>query len=340
MRGNTNTDSYGSPQAAPLSSAPLAPRAPVSAPAPPPASNTYSAPQSPPSSFLNPQAQYGSGATNTFSSGSDPLIVDNSVAFSPSAQDTYSLAQPSPPVILTPQIKQAPAPAPAPDSYGGAQFPVLTPSVDISSIGQASDPVILAPETKAAPAVDSYGGAEFPVLAPAPDLDTSSLAEPVVATTARSLTVDYSDYSYDDYDPSDVPPDQAAPELPSYGISSTLAPESLDTYGVASNSGSQAELSDDYDPSDVPADQAAAVVVELQPQPTYGGDGGGDTRDVYGSAVAPVGTSAPVPDDAFTGDYPASQDTVIDLTDDVEDYQDYEASLATGSEGKLFIRGI
>ena len=81
------------------------------------------------------------------------------------------------------------------------------------------------------------------------------------------------------------------------------------------------------------------MVVELEPQPTYGGD----TRDVYGSAVAPVGTSAPVPDGAFTGDYPASQDTVIDLTDDVEDYEsyeDYQASLATGNEGKIFIKGI
>ena len=74
----------------------------------------------------------------------------------------------------------------------------------------------------------------------------------------------------------------------------------------------------------------------MEPQPTYGGD----ARDVYGSAVAPVGTSAPVPDDAFTGDYPASQDTVIDLTDDEEDYQDYQASLATGNEGKIFIKGI
>ena len=192
------------------------------------------------------------------------------------------------------------------------------------------------------------------MLTPAAELDTSALAEPVVvSTTARSLTVDY---SYDDYDPSDVPPDQAA-ELPSYGISSTLAPESLDTYGVASNSA----VIDDYDPNDVPADQAA-VVVELQPQPTYGGE----PRDVYGSAVAPVGTSAPgtdipfssspstnttttntilthifsVPDGAFTGDYPASQDTVIDLTDEVEDYQDYEASLATGNEGKIFIKAI
>ena len=270
----TNTDSYGSPQAAPISSV-GSPRAPVSPPAPPPSTNTYS---SPGSSVLAPQSQYGSGATNTFSSGSDPVIVDNSVAFSPSAQDTYSVAQPSPP-----------APAPAADSYGGAQFPVLAPASDTASLAQPSDPVILTPEIKEAPApaVDSYGGAQFPVLAPAPEVDTSSLAEPVVlipavvATTARSLTVDY---SYDDYDPSDVPPDQAA-ELPSYGISSTLAPESLETYGVASNSGS---LSDDYDPSDVPADQAA-VVVELQPQPTYGGD----TRDVYGSAVAPVGTSAP-----------------------------------------------
>ena len=71
-------------------------------------------------------------------------------------------------------------------------------------------------------------------------------------------------------------------------------------------------------------------------QPTYGGD----ARDVYGSAVAPVGTSAPVPDGAFTGDYPASQDTVIDLTDDEEDYEDYQASLATGNEGKIFIKGI
>ena len=323
VSGPTNTDSYGSPQAAPISSG-GSPRAPVFPPAPPPSSNTYSSPGSPGSSILTPQSQYGSGATNTFSSGSDPVIVDNSVAFSPSAQDTYSIAQPSPP-----------APAPASDSYGGAQFPVLAPASDTASLAQPADPVILTPEIKEAP-----------------ELDTSSLAEPVVlspvvaATTARSLTVDY---SYDDYDPSDVPPDQAA-ELPSYGISSTLAPDSLDTYGVASNSGS---LSDDYDPSDVPPDQAA-VVVELQPQPTYGGD----TRDVYGSAVAPVGTSAPgtappppslattltnifsVPDGAFTGDYPASQDTVIDLTDDVEDYQDYQASLASGNEGKIFIKGI
>ena len=230
---NTNTDSYGSPQAAPLSS--------VSAPAPPPAANTYTSPQSsPPASILTPQAQYGSGATNTFSSGSEPVIVDNSVPFSPSAQDTYSQAQPSPPVVLTPEVEQAPAPASAPD------------------------PVILVPEVKQAPApaVDSYGGAQFPVLAPASDLDTSSLAEPsepvvlspVQATTARSLTVDY---SYDDYDPSDVPPDQAA-ELPSYGISSTQAPESLDTFGVASNSA----LADDYDASDVPADQVGLFELE------------------------------------------------------------------------------
>ena len=228
---NTNTDSYGSPQAAPLST--------VSAPAPPPAANTYSSPQSSPqsslaSSILTPQAQYGSGATNTFSSGSEPVIVDNSVPFSPSAQDTYSQAQASPPVVLSPEVKDAPA------------------------------PVILVPEVKQAPApaVDSYGGAQFPVLAPASDLDTSSLAEPsepevlspVQATTARSLTVDY---SYDDYDPSDVPPDQAA-ELPSYGISSTQAPESLDTFGVASNSA----LSDDYDASDVPPDQVGLFEIE------------------------------------------------------------------------------
>ena len=240
MSSGSNSDSYGSPQAAPLSS-PGSPRAPVSlvsAPAPPP---------SPQSSILTPQAQYGSGATNTFSSGSDPVIVDNSVPFSPSAQDTYSVAQPSPPVL---------APAPAPDSYGGAQFPVLAPAPDLdtASKAQTSDPVILLPETKEAPAA----AAEPVVLSP------------VQATTARSLTVDY---SYDDYDPSDVPADQAA-ELPSYGISSTIAPESLDTYGVGSNSA----LSDDYDPSDVPADQVGISKVEIflsNISFTSGGRGGG-----------------------------------------------------------------
>ena len=69
------------------------------------------------------------------------------------------------------------------------------------------------------------------------------LAPAVTVTTARSFTVEY-----DDYDPNDVPADQAAP-LPSYGISST--PDTLDTYGVASNSA----LADDYDPNDVPPDQ-------------------------------------------------------------------------------------
>ena len=238
MSSNTNTDSYGSPQAAPISSvgSPRAPvSAPISAPAPPPSASSYRSPQS---SILTPQAQYGSGATNTFSSGSDPLIVDNSVPFSPSAQDTYSVSQPSPPVVLAPEIKQAPAPAPAPDSYGGSQFPVLTPDTDTSSIAQPSEPVVIVPEIK-----------EAPVLAPASD--AASLAEPVVGTTARSLTVDY---DYDDYDPSDVPADQAA-QLPSYGISSTRAPESLDTYGVASNSGIEDNFLDDYDPFDVPADQ-------------------------------------------------------------------------------------
>ena len=79
---------------------------------------------------------------------------------------------------------------------------------------------------------------------------------PVIATTARSFTVDY-----DDYDPNDVPADQAAPapELPSYGISST--PEPLDTYDVASNSA----FADDYDPNDVPPDQVSVV-------DTHGGD--------------------------------------------------------------------
>ena len=95
--------------------------------------------------------QYGSGATNTWSPGA-PVITDNSAPFAASQ----------------------PAPAPAPDSYGGAIAPVLAPQ------GRAP-----------APAPDTYGGAIAPVLAP------------VTVTTARSFTVDY-----DDYDPNDVPIDQ------------------------------------------------------------------------------------------------------------------------------------
>ena len=123
------------------------------------------------------------------------------------------------------------APASAPDSYGAAIAPVLPP-VQEAVVIAAAEP--LAPRAPAS-APDSYGGAVAPVLAP------------VSVTTARSFTVDY-----DDYDPNDVPADQAAP-LPSYGIST---PNTLDTYGVASNSA----FADDYDPNDVPPDQ---VIITL-----------------------------------------------------------------------------
>ena len=261
-----NTDDYGSPQADP-----------ISAPAPPPPSSSdYTAPQSPvstsysnppqpvstafntqppansqlsQSNALLPQSQYGSGATNTFSAAADPIIVDNSVPFTPSAVDSYNTDVSS--------IAQSSPPASAPDSYGVAQSAVLPPApdvvdaynTDISSIGPSAAPL---------PAPDSYLAAKAP--APAPDsygVPQSSVLPPVLATTARSFTVDY-----DDYDPDDVPADQAAPELPGYGISSTV--DSLDVYGVASNSPALPEQKAlpevpqdyyDYDPLDVPADQ-------------------------------------------------------------------------------------
>ena len=183
--------------------------------------DSYSSPPPslPTSSILQPQSQYGSGATNTFNSHSDPVIVDNSLPFAPSPPDTndtpvldsYSDLSS---IAAAPQLKEA-----SPDSYGAAQSPVLPPAAPL----------------------DSYVSDESPVLPPVP---------PVTATTARSFTVD--DY-YDDYDPSDIPADQASPEIPSYGISST--PDTLDTYGVASNSGIEDNFLDDYDPFDVPADQ-------------------------------------------------------------------------------------
>lgn len=139
---------------------------------------------------------------------------------------------PSPaPVIIAADPPAPRAPAPASDSYGAAISPVLAPS---------PSPVIIAadPPAPRAPvsAPDSYGAAVAPVL------------PPVIATTARSFTVDY-----DDYDPNDVPADQAA-DLPSYGIST---PNTLATYGVASNSA----FADDYDPNDVPADQVIHLYV-------------------------------------------------------------------------------
>ena len=191
------------------------PRAPVSAPAP--SGNTYSAPSQP------PLTSYSSPA----SSDSSSVLVPQS-QYGSGATNTFS-ASPDPVIV----DNSVPFSASAPDSY------------DISSIGQSLP--VLTPEVKQAPAsaLDSYGAAESPVLPAAAPLDTYG-----GATTARSLSVDY----YDDYDPNDVPADQAAPELPSYGISST--PDSLDTYGVASNSALiDDNFLDDYDPLDVPADQ-------------------------------------------------------------------------------------
>jgi len=335
------TDSYGAPQGPVIQQ----PRAPASAPAPSPSSysspsssstsysspssqpqSSYSSPVSNTNSYSSPQpssslpaipTQYGAGATNTFSPGG-PIINDNSVPFSaPAGSPAITYNNPV-------QAPAPPAPSTAPDSYGGAIAPVII----------AADPVPAAPRAPES-APDAYGGAIAPVLPPqsAPDSYGGAIAPvlpPVIATTARSFTVDY-----DDYDPNDVPADQAAPapELPSYGISST--PEPLDTYGVASNSA----FADDYDPNDVPPDQAA------DPLPGYTNDEAQtDTLDVYGSAVAPVGTSAPVPDDVFTGDGEVqtsydSYNPVIDLTetedDDINEIVDLRAvenSLSDGSE--------
>lgn len=280
-------------------------------------SNSISSP-SLSSSLPEIPTQYGSGATNTFTQG-DPIIQDNSASYSPSQPSSIPA--------------QSLTPAQAPDSYGGAIAPVLIPS---------PAPVIIAADPPAprapAPASDSYGAAISPVLAPspspviiaadppaprapvsAPDSYGAAVAPvlpPVIATTARSFTVDY-----DDYDPNDVPADQAA-DLPSYGIST---PNTLATYGVASNSA----FADDYDPNDVPADQAAPA-----PLPSYSISPADPPLDVYGSAVAPVGTSAPVPEDVLSidGQVETSYDSynqaaVIDLTNSEQPIEEIDNTI-------------
>ena len=207
------TDSYGAPEAAPISTgdsygAPAA--APVTA-----GGDSYGSPAASPvtgggEQLAGPQPvlaavgaaglqpQYGAGALNTYASpGAEPIISDNSGAAAP-AIDSYGGAVG--PVVSLPNLDPSPAPALAPDSYGGAVAPVLE-------------------------------------AAPAP--------------------------TYDDYDPSDIPPDQAAPV-------------------ITDNAAAPAVDIDDYDPSDIPADQAESLA-------GYGRD----AVDVYGSALAPVGTSAP-----------------------------------------------
>lgn len=209
--------------------------------------------------------------------------------------DSYGAPEAAP--ISTGDSYGAPAAAPVTaggDSYGSpAASPVTGGGEELlAAVGAAglqpqygagalntyaspgAEPIISDNSDTAAPAIDSYGGAVGPVVslpnldpspapAPAPDSYGGAVAPVLEAAPAPA---------YDDYDPSDIPADQAAPV-------------------ITDNAAAPAVDIDDYDPSDIPADQA-------EPLAGYGRD----AVDVYGSALAPVGTSAPVPDEIFTVD--------------------------------------
>ena len=202
-------------------------------------------------------------STSVSASDSDGGALAPESSDSNPASDSYNGAISS--MNLQADLPQNFKPAPAePGSYS------LIEDVDpvIVASDAPFDPQIAAVLPKAAG--DSYGSPQSNVLTPQVDMD--------------------------DYDPNDVPADQAAP-LPSYGSS-----EVLDIYGQSDS------FVDDYDPNDIPPDQAA------DPIPSYGssdsldsyggsaspiisdnslGTGLQQTFDVYGSALAPVGTSAP-----------------------------------------------
>ena len=192
------TDSYGAPEAAPISTgdsygAPAA--APVTA-----GGDSYGSPAASPVTgggeellaavgAAGLQPQYGAGALNTYASpGAEPIISDNSDTAAP-AIDSYGGAVG--PVVSLPNLDPSPAAAPAPDSYGGAVAPVL--------------------EAAPAPAYDDYDPSDIP----------ADQAAPVITDNAAAPAVDI-----DDYDPSDIPADQAEP-LAGYGR------DAVDVYGSA-----------------------------------------------------------------------------------------------------------
>jgi len=175
--------------------------------------------------------------------------------------------------------------APASTSYTGAT-PVSSPSTSYSG----GSPIVAA-----APASDSYGGAVAPVvtLAPAPALDSYGGAQaPLIDPFPSPIIQDNSVLAaYDDYDPSDVPPDQAAPE-------------SLDTYGASLDTFARAEpiITDNsqQDSYGQPVETFGAPVLTDAPVVVTSSDNL-PASEAFGVPVS-VGTSAPVPDDAFTVD--------------------------------------
>jgi len=270
-------------------------------------------------------------SADSYSAPDASVVVQASLPVT--ASDSYGGA-------ITPVITQASAPAPASDSYGGAIAPVIVqaaapavlaqttsdsyggaiaPVIEVASAPLPASvpvvdeaPVIYELSNPEAPAPDSYGGAIAPVIVqPAntpvdpqttvvlPQADQDSYGTP-----QSNVLQPQSDP--DDYDPDDIPADQAAP-LPGYENSDTLG-----SYAQADS------FADDYDPSDVPPDQAENGLPAYGNSDSYGeakspildpiiSDNSADTGspqtfDVYGSALAPVGTSAPVPDEIFTVD--------------------------------------
>jgi len=292
------------------------------------ASDSYGAALSP---VLN-EASYSAPASAiapviTQASASPAVIQASSPV---SSSDSYGAA-------LSPVINQVSDPAPSSDSYGGAIAPVIVQASKPVSVTDSFGGAIVE-ASNSAPESDSYGGALSPVItatdeaAPASNTFVENIGTVNIQSTADanpspqiSVVLPQAEQdsygspqsnvlapqeSYDDYDPDDVPADQAAP-LAGYGNS-----DSLDT------DGSTESLGDDYDPNDVPQDQASATP-SATPVPDYVNSDTVDsygqsqsqpiisdnteersqqTFDVYGSALAPVGTSAPVPDEIFTVD--------------------------------------
>ena len=276
--------------------------------------DTYSAPTS---SILQQDAPQIAPASDSYGGAVAPIIADAAPA-----GDSYGgaiapvIADAAPAIdsyggAIAPVVADA---APASDSYGGAIAPVIADAAPaIDSYGGAVAPVFVAADAPistpvdsapviyqlsnpdSSPASDSYGGAVGPVIVsadPTLDLPTVAVSAPDSYGTPQSdVLPPQSDP--DDYDPNDIPADQAAP-LPGY------ADDSLPGYA------------DDYDPNDIPPDQAEDGLPSYgnsDPLDSYGearsplldpiisdnsvDTGSQQTFDVYGSALAPVGTSAP-----------------------------------------------
>jgi len=312
-------DSYGAPQADPIDAgdsygAPQA--APVSAP------NSYGSPQAAP---VQAQNSYSSAVQSAPDSYREAKLIPQQQPAQ--AQDSYGAAL-APSIgasasYSTGQSVSQPSAAPAQDSYGVPQSPVLSTSNAASapdSYGTPTGPVIV--EARAPAAVneaDSYGTPESPVIAArapvasAPDsygTPESSVLSPDTFQETRSNEADVAIIQ------------STLQQVQSGSVSSVQ-----DVPVIQSNAAPAVEEEDSYGN---PAAQVLPEVVDVRDQ--FNQD---NTVDVYGSALAPVGTSAPVPEEIFTQDSkaPTSFDSYNNIQTSLENaVQDIDL---TGTGGEL-----